>query len=144
MDRSNGYEGVSEEFLARRGSSTRSTGIGVKEVRKWARTLPRGCSVIDLGCGPGFPITVVLVEEGLRVFGVDAAPSFVAAFHLNRQTRRLEGRNDRVGISLPGGPAVQKAAPSSWYIGHEEYEDEGENHYFDAARQKIAEENSLP
>ena len=57
--------------------------IGVKEVRKWAKTLPRGGSVIDLGCGPGFPITVVLVEEGLQVFGVDAAPSFVAAFQRN-------------------------------------------------------------
>jgi len=84
MDRSNGYEAVSEEFLARRGNSrTRSTAIGVKEVRKWAKTLLRGGSVIDLGCGPGFPITVVLVEEGLQVFGVDAAPSFVAAFQRN-------------------------------------------------------------
>jgi SAM-dependent methyltransferase len=55
----------------------------VKEVRKWAITLPRGGSVIDMGCGPGFPITVVLVEEGLQVFGVDAAPSFVAAFQRN-------------------------------------------------------------
>jgi SAM-dependent methyltransferase len=84
MDLSNGYEGVSEEFLARRGNSrTRSTAIGVKEVRKWAKTLPRGGTVIDLGCGPGVPITVVLVEEGLQVFGVDAAPSFVAAFQRN-------------------------------------------------------------
>ncbi|HEV2699782.1 MAG TPA: class I SAM-dependent methyltransferase [Terriglobales bacterium] len=84
MDRSNGYEAVSEEFLARRGKgSTRSIAIGVKEVRKWARTLPHGSSVIDLGCGPGFPITVVLVEEGLQVFGVDAAPSFVTAFQQN-------------------------------------------------------------
>jgi SAM-dependent methyltransferase len=84
MDLSNGYESVSEEFLACRGNSrTRSTAIGVKEVRKWAKTLPRGSSVIDLGCGPGFPITVVLVEEGLQVFGADASPSFVAAFQLN-------------------------------------------------------------
>lgn len=84
MDRSNGYEAVSEEFLARRGNSkTRSNAIGVKEVRKWAKILPRGGSVIDLGCGPGFPITAVLVEEGLQVFGVDAAPSFVAAFQRN-------------------------------------------------------------
>ncbi len=52
-------------------------------MRKWAGTLPRGSSVIDLGCGPGFPITVVLVEEGLQVFGVDAAASLVAAFQLN-------------------------------------------------------------
>jgi cyclopropane fatty-acyl-phospholipid synthase-like methyltransferase len=84
MDLSNGYESVSEEFLARRGDSgTRSIAIGVKEVRNWAKVLPRGSSVIDLGCGPGFPITVVLVEEGLQVFGVDAAPSFVAAFQRN-------------------------------------------------------------
>jgi len=55
----------------------------VKEVRRWAKTLPLGSSVIDLGCGPGFPITVVLVEEGLQVFGVDAAPSFVEAFQHN-------------------------------------------------------------
>ena len=81
MDLSNGYEAISAEWLARRGNSkTRSSAIGVKEVRRWAKTLPRGSSVVDLGYGPGFPITVVLVEEGLRVFGVDAAPSFVAAF----------------------------------------------------------------
>jgi SAM-dependent methyltransferase len=84
MDQSNGYEGVAAEFLARRGNGrARSNAIGVKEVRAWARTLPRGSSVIDLGCGPGFPITAVLVEEGLQVFGVDAAPSFVAAFQRN-------------------------------------------------------------
>jgi SAM-dependent methyltransferase len=38
---------------------------------------------MDLGCGPGFPITAVLVDEGLHVFGVDAAPSFVASFRRN-------------------------------------------------------------
>jgi hypothetical protein len=68
MDQSNGYEGVSVEFLAGRGSSSRSSGIGVKEVRNWAKTLPHGSSVIDLGCGPGFPLTAILVEEGLQGF----------------------------------------------------------------------------
>ena len=100
MDRSNGYEAVSEEFLVRRGSSIRSTGIGVKKVRKWARTLPRGSSVIDLGCGPGFPITAVLVDEGLHVFGVDAAPSFVAAFKRN----------------LPGIPILCEAVQESGFF----------------------------
>lgn len=101
MDLSNGYESVSEEFLARRGNRrTRSIAIGVKEVRKWAKTLPRGGSVIDLGCGPGFPITVVLVEEGLQVFGVDAAPSFVAAFQRN----------------LPGTPIIcESVLESRWF-----------------------------
>jgi SAM-dependent methyltransferase len=83
-DRSSGYEAIAQEFLARRGrGSTRSNAIGVKEARAWARSLPRGANVLDAGCGPGFPITVVLVEEGLQVFGVDGSPSFVAAFRQN-------------------------------------------------------------
>ena len=82
VDRSNGYEGVSAEFLLRRGKG-RSMGVGVAEVRRWAQTLPQGSAVLDLGCGPGFPITEVLVSEGLNVFGVDAAPSFVRAFRRN-------------------------------------------------------------
>jgi SAM-dependent methyltransferase len=76
MDRSNGYEAVAVEFLARRGSR-RFTGIGVNAVREWSRTLPRRAAVIDLGCGPGFPITEVLVAKRLDVFAIDAAPSFV-------------------------------------------------------------------
>ena len=197
MDRSNGYEAVSEEFLACRGSS-RSTGIGVKEVRTWARTLPRGSSVIDLGCGPGFPITAVLVDEGLHVFGADAAPSFVAAFQRNlpgtpitceavQESRLFDRTFDAVlawglmfllqaedqhrliqrfaEILVPGGRLLftSPAKPAAWndvmtglesislgaeryrkLLGTvgisvaEEYEDDGENHYFDAFKEKIA------
>ena len=204
MDRSNGYEAVSEEFLAGRASRCRSAGIGVKEVRKWARTLPRGSSVIDLGCGSGFPITAVLVDEGLHVFGVDAAPSFVAAFQRNlpgtpiiceaiQESRFFDRTFDAVlawglmfllksedqhrliqrfaEILVPGGrllftstvkPAVWKDAMTgseSLSLGAEqyrkllgavgisvaeEYEDEGENRYFDAFKGKIELRESLP
>lgn len=82
MDKSNGYERVSAEFLAGRGRAP-STAVGTKEVRDWARTLPSGATVLDLGCGTGLPITKVLVDEGLNVYGVDAAPSLVAAFRHN-------------------------------------------------------------
>jgi SAM-dependent methyltransferase len=193
MDGSSGYEAVSQEFLERRGNAiSRSTGIGVKEVRKWARTLPRGSSVIDVGCGPGFPITAVLVGEGLHVFGVDAVPSFVAAFQRNmpgtpiicdsvQESRFFSRTFDAVlawglmfllqaedqhrlirrfaEILVPGGrllftspakPAVWKDAMTGLesislgaeqyrklleavgMVVSEEYEDEGENHYFDA------------
>jgi SAM-dependent methyltransferase len=81
VDRSNGYEGVAAEFLNGRG--TAGAIVGVKAVRNWARRMPRAASVIDLGCGTGLPITVVLVNEGLKVYGVDAAPSFVEAFRRN-------------------------------------------------------------
>ena len=101
-DRSNGYEGIAAEFLARRGSaSTRAMGIGVKEVRNWARTLPSGAAVLDLGCGPGFPITDVLVAEALQVHGVDAAPSFVEAFRHN----------------LPNTPVACEAVQDSTFFG---------------------------
>jgi len=197
MDLSNGYESVSQEFLGHRGNSrTRANAIGVKEVRKWAKTLPRGSSVIDLGCGPGFPVTAVLVEEGLQVFGVDAAPSFVAAFQLNlpgvpvvcesvlesslfdrtfdavlsiglmfllkaEEQQRLIQRFAE--ILVPGGHLLftSTAKPAIWndvmtglesislgaqeyrrLLGEvgiavaEEYEDVGENHYFDASKCK--------
>jgi SAM-dependent methyltransferase len=195
MDQSNGYESVSEEFLARRGNGERrSTAIGVKEVRQWAKTLPPGSSVIDLACGPGFPITVVLVEEGLQVFGVDAAPAFVAAFQRNLpgtpvvcesvlESRFFDRTFDAVlsiglmfllraeeqhhlirrfaDILVPGGRLLftATAKPAIWndamtglesislgaqeyrrLLGAagisvaEEYQDVGENHYFDAFR----------
>src|SRR6185437_6855655 len=106
MDRSNGYEAVAVEFLARRGSG-RSTGVGVHAVGEWARTLPRGAAVIDLGCGPGFPITEVLVAEGLDVFAIDAAPSFVQAFRRNsKHTCRLRScpRFNLFRSNFRGGP----------------------------------------
>jgi len=196
MDRSNGYEGVAVEFLARRGSG-RSTGVGVNTVRNWARTLPGGATVIDLGCGPGFPITEVLVTEGLNVFGVDAAPSFVQAFQRNlpntavvceavQDSRFFDRTFDGVlawglmfllsaedqrrliqriaGILTPGGRLLftSPAVPLIWNdamtglesrsLGVEEYrrqlsavgltlvseyEDEGQNHYFDARLEKL-------
>ena len=75
----NGYERIAAEFLAGRGSAA-SDGIGARHVRSWARSLPSAATVLDLGCGSGFPITKVLVDEGLTVYGVDASPTLVAAF----------------------------------------------------------------
>ena len=100
-DRSNGYEGVAAEFLGNRGNPlTRSQGIGRSPVRKWARTLPRGATVLDLGSGPGFPITEVLVLEGLNVYAIDASPSFVDAFRHN----------------LPGVPVACEAVEDSTFF----------------------------
>lgn len=101
VDRSNGYESVAAEFLAGRGRG-RGAGVGVSAVRKWARTLPAGASVIDLGCGPGFPITEVLVAEGLNVFGVDAAPSFVEAFRRISRIHPWPAKGCKIRDSLAG------------------------------------------
>jgi SAM-dependent methyltransferase len=81
-DRSNGYERVAPRFLAGRGRAP-STAIGAPTVRDWARTLPAGATVLDLGCGSGLPITKVLTGEGLDVYAIDASPSMVQAFRTN-------------------------------------------------------------
>ncbi len=76
-DCANGYESVAAQYIAGRGTGGT---IGVRQVRDWAATVRTGGAVLDLGCGPGFPITQVLVEAGFPVYGVDASPSMVAAF----------------------------------------------------------------
>lgn len=75
-DRSNGYEAVAAEVMAGR----RQSCIGVATVRSWGRSLPKGASILDLGCGSGAPISEVLMNEGFAVYGVDASPSLTAAF----------------------------------------------------------------
>lgn len=193
-DRSNGYEGIAAEFMAVR-SRAPSTAIGAKEVCAWARTFPRGATVIDLGCGSGLPLTRILVGEGLKVYGLDASPTLVEAFRHNLPNvpvacgsvedstffnRTFDGvlawgliflllpeaqraLLQRIGgILRPGGRLLftSPAEPVVWndvMTGQEsrslgaaeyrrllsavgisvtsEYEDEGQNHYYDAVRQ---------
>lgn len=75
-DLSRGWEVAAEEFIAARERSR----IGADTVRAWARHLPDGGSVLDLGCGSGVPVSQALIDSGLRVWGVDASPSMAAEF----------------------------------------------------------------
>jgi len=72
-------------------------------VRAWARQLTPGASVLDLGCGSGLPITVVLLDAGLDVYALDASPSFVTAFK-NR---------------FPDTPVVCEAVEESSFFGRQ-------------------------
>lgn len=74
-DASNGYEAVAGDFM-----SSRSGTIGVATVRRWARLLPPGGAVLDLGCGHGVPVSAALLDEGLAVHGVDASGALIAEF----------------------------------------------------------------
>jgi 2-polyprenyl-3-methyl-5-hydroxy-6-metoxy-1,4-benzoquinol methylase len=191
----NGYERIAAEFLAGRGrAGTAARGIGVRQVRAWARSLAPGATVLDLGCGPGFPITKVMVDAGLTVYGVDAAPTLVAAFRSNLPgvavacesveesaffhrsfdavlswglwfllpaATQLDLPRRIAAVLSPGGRLLFTAPPRAitWLdamtgeesrsLGAEtyrrslraaglsvlrEYEDEGENHYYDAVK----------
>lgn len=73
-DPSNGYEAIANRFLAARSD------IGAEIVRDWASTLPAGASILDIGCGSGWPIATTLAAAGHRVAGIDPSPTLLAAF----------------------------------------------------------------
>jgi 2-polyprenyl-3-methyl-5-hydroxy-6-metoxy-1,4-benzoquinol methylase len=75
-DASNGYEAVAAKFMERREQSS----IGVGTVLTWARELPVGASILDLGCGHGVPLSMALNGEGFLIYGIDASPTLTAAF----------------------------------------------------------------
>lgn len=75
-DPSNGYEAAASKFMWLRERSS----IGVAMVRTWARSLPRGGAILDLGCGTGVPISEALSNQGFAVYGIDASPTLAAAF----------------------------------------------------------------
>lgn len=81
MDKSNGYERNAATFI--RSRSKGAGGVGALTVRQWARSLPVHATVLDVGCGAGDPISKVLVDEGLEVYGMDASPHMVQAFRHN-------------------------------------------------------------
>jgi cyclopropane fatty-acyl-phospholipid synthase-like methyltransferase len=81
MDKSNGYEGIAEIFAKSRGIAI--NGIGKSSVLKWARTIQRGSVILDIGCGTGIPVSKVLIDEGMMVYGIDASPTLAHTFHQN-------------------------------------------------------------
>lgn len=81
MDKANGYETIAPLFMKGRGQAV--NGVGASLVRAWAHSLPSGSTILDLGCGTGIPIAKALIEEGMRVYGVDASPTMVTTFRLN-------------------------------------------------------------
>ncbi len=107
-DKSNGYEDVASAFVAGRGHDV--GGIGASVVAEWSQGLPRAAAVLDVGCGTGVPISQVLIERGFLVYGVDAAPTMVAAFRKRFPDVRVERSavedSDFFGRKFDGAVAV--------------------------------------
>lgn len=74
-DKSNGYESHASDFL-----TTRSKTVGVASVRRWVQSLQPSATVLDIGCGGGYPITNVLIDEGMLVYAMDASRTLVKTF----------------------------------------------------------------
>jgi SAM-dependent methyltransferase len=74
-DCTHGYDPLAKVFAA-----SRSKVVGVPEVQRWVEQLRAPAEVLDVGCGPGVPLTAALIEASCRVWAVDASPQMVALF----------------------------------------------------------------
>ena len=45
---------------------------------RFAAGLPNGATVLDLGCGGGFPVAKYMTQRGLRVTGIDASATLIS------------------------------------------------------------------
>lgn len=84
-DASNGYEAVAVEFMRTRAQSS----VGAETVLRWARFLPGGASILDLGCGSGAPIASALCDHGFIVHGIDASRTLTDAFRRHLPETRV-------------------------------------------------------
>jgi 2-polyprenyl-3-methyl-5-hydroxy-6-metoxy-1,4-benzoquinol methylase len=58
--------------------------------------LPRGATILDVGCGHGVPISQTLIDEGFIVYGLDASPTLIDTFRARfpRAPTRCEAIED--------------------------------------------------
>jgi trans-aconitate methyltransferase len=47
-------------------------------IERFLDLLPRGASVLDLGCGGGSPVALHMATKGFRVSGVDSSPTLIS------------------------------------------------------------------
>lgn len=107
-DPSNGYDAIAAEFIPARG--TRSA-VGVRTVGEWATTVRAGGAVLDLGCGPGDPITRVLVTSGLGT-----AAAALLLFEVRPPVNSAlsgHGVRHQVGIAVTSGRSSEHALEPS-------------------------------
>lgn len=82
-DPSNGWEAVAREFI-----SIASRDIGAATIMSWCRFLAPGQAVLDVGCGFGGSYTKGLLEQGIEVYGIDAAETLILE-HQKRSPQAL-------------------------------------------------------
>ncbi|MBC1182184.1 class I SAM-dependent methyltransferase [Brevundimonas sp. WCHBH090558] len=75
------YRDKADDWVRDRGATLYSGDGGVDEavwLDRFVADLPAGASILDVGCGSGWPIEAALLERGHQVTGMDASPGLIA------------------------------------------------------------------
>ncbi|WP_295239976.1 class I SAM-dependent methyltransferase [uncultured Brevundimonas sp.] len=84
------YRDKADDWVRDRGVTLYSGAGGADEavwLDRFVVGLPAGASILDVGCGSGWPIGAALLERGFQLTGVDASPGLIA----HAQTTLPEG-----------------------------------------------------
>jgi len=75
------YEDKAADWIRDRGRLLYPGDDGLDEARwldHFVAGLPAGASILDVGCGSGWPIGAALLERGFKVMGRDSSPALIA------------------------------------------------------------------
>jgi SAM-dependent methyltransferase len=75
------YRDKADDWVRDRGVTLYSGEDGADEavwLDRFVAELPAGASILDVGCGSGWPIGAALLERGYQVTGMDASPGLIA------------------------------------------------------------------
>lgn len=75
------YRDKAGDWVRDRGETLYSGEDGADEavwLDRFVAELPAGASILDVGCGSGWPIGAALLERGFQLTGVDASPGLIA------------------------------------------------------------------
>ena len=78
-DAANRIVGHYERHALSWGADRRAAGwIDKPCIERFLSFLPRGATILDLGCGGGSPVALHMVANGFRVTGVDSSPTLIS------------------------------------------------------------------
>ncbi len=79
------YDEIGAEYR-----SIRSPDIGVAELLTCVQSFNRKISILDLGCGNGYPIATTLIDYASRYVGVDSSSVLIEEFIQNVSTAKAQ------------------------------------------------------
>lgn len=64
-------------------AEARDPAVGVPDLEAFARTLPPGARVLDLGCGTGVPVSRLLLRAGADLTALDSSAAMIERYRAN-------------------------------------------------------------
>lgn len=88
-------------------------------IASFAERLPSGASVLDVGCGTGYPVDAYLAEKGFRVIGIDVSEKMIEKARAQRLRGSAFFRADILNFQPARTYDAVIAMDSLWHIAHD-------------------------